>query len=170
MKTLQDRLSEGQSLSRAIPNTMKSSELRLYRLRKRVKRIINEPYSIFFTFTLDNKHVNRNYITIERKIKKALGNASDYVINNDLGSQNERLHYHGVASFTDLPNYNTIRNIYQYGAIKGVKITSYRDKAITEYISKLSNHAIKSSSSRIVRKQLPKYIKKECIAWNLIID
>ena len=148
---------------------MKSSDMRLYRLRKRVKRIINEPYPIFFTFTLDNNHLNHNYITIERQIKKALGNASDYVINNDLGSRNERLHYHGVASFTDYPDYSTIHDIYQYGAIKGLKITSYRDKAITEYISKLSNHAIKSSSSRIVRKRMPQYLKKECIAWNLII-
>lgn len=149
---------------------MNSAKMRLQRLKKRVKRIINEPYSIFFTFTLDNQHLNRNYITIERRIKKALGNASDYVINNDLGSRNERLHYHGVASFTDLPNYSTIHDIYQYGAIKGIKITSYRDKAITEYISKLSNHATKSAVSRIIRKRMPQYLKKECIAWNLLIN
>lgn len=165
MKKLHHRLEEGQSLGQAVENTMKSASNRLYRLRKRVKRVIQEPNAYFFTFTLDNRHLNRNHITIERKIKETLGNASDYVINNDLGSLNERLHYHGVASFDFQIDYTTLSRIYKYGAINIQKITSYRDKAITEYISKLSNHAVKNNVSRLVRKRLPKYFKKECIVW-----
>lgn len=156
MKTLTQRIEEGQPIQRAIYNTRNAEEKRYTKLRKRVSKIIDQPYSYFMTFTLTDKHLDLTPKTHVLKIKEALARASyiDYILNNDYGDQTDRLHYHCVCAFSYQLDYNTIIEIYKYGAVNIKPVIRKSTSAISEYILKLTNHAKKKTTSR---RWIPRY-------------
>lgn len=149
MKTLEERILEGQDLQKAIYNLNKSYERQNSRLKKRLERILKGEYAYFITFTIQPEHYGYEYETYLRKIKEALASASSWVLNSDYGSENGRLHFHAVASFTCQLDYNTINSIYHYGAVNFKLIYNKNEKALREYLIKTLNHATKQTAGKI---------------------
>jgi len=149
MKTLKDRLKEGQQIQQAITNLNKSYYRRDSRLKKRIEKMLEQEHTYFITFTIAPKYYGLEYNTYLRKIKEALGGASAWVVNSDYGNINERLHFHCVASFYSQLDYNTLYNIYQYGAINFKPIYSANEKALREYLKKTFNHTVKQTAGKI---------------------
>jgi hypothetical protein len=149
MKTLKDRIEEGQDIQRAITNLNKSYRRRDGRLKKRLENMLQKEHTYFITFTIAPKNYGLKYNTYLRKIKEALGGASGWVVNSDYGSINERLHFHCVASFNSQLDYTTLNTIYKYGSINYMLIYNSNEKAIREYLNKTFNHTIKQTAGRI---------------------
>lgn len=149
MKTLHQRLQEGQPIQQAITNLNKSYQRRDGRLKKRLENMLQNEYTYFITFTIAPKNYGLNYDTYLRKIKEALGGASGWVVNSDFGSEKGRLHFHCVASFNSQLDYTTLNNIYKYGSINFKPIYNTNEKAIREYLNKTFNHTIKQTAGRI---------------------
>lgn len=149
MKTLKDRLQEGQDIQKAINNLSQSYYRRDSRLKKRLENMLQKEHTYFITFTIAPKNYGLKYNTYLRKIKEALGGASGWVVNSDYGSINERLHFHCVATFNTQLDYTTLNNIYQYGAINFKLIYNTNEKAIREYLIKTFNHAVKQTAGKI---------------------
>lgn len=144
-KTLNDRLLEGQDIVRAIKNTYKSYKSKITRYNKRLEIMLIQPYLYFMTFTLTNEFINLEHKTIERKIKEALKSASHYIVNQDYGKEFGRLHYHALVSYDIQLNYNTLYDIYKYGAINYQPVKIRNQKAIREY---LLGHQEKQTAGR----------------------
>lgn len=149
MKTLQDRLQEGQTIQKAINNLSQSYYRRDIRLKKRLQDMLEQEHTYFITFTIAPKNYGLKYNTYLRKIKEALGGASAWVVNSDYGNINDRLHFHCVASFNSQLDYNTLNDIYKYGTIDFKPIYNTNEKAIREYLNKTFNHAVKQTAGRI---------------------
>lgn len=149
MKTLQDRLQEGQTIQKAINNLSQSYYRRDIRLKKRLQDMLEQEHTYFITFTIAPKNYGLEYNTYLRKIKEALGGASGWVVNSDYGSINERLHFHCVASFNSQLDYNTLNAIYKYGSINFKAIYNTNEKALREYLNKTFNHTIKQTVGKI---------------------
>ena len=149
MKTLEDRLQEGQPIQQAITNLNKSYQRRDGRLKKRLENMLQKEYVYFITFTIAPKNYGLKYNTYLRKIKEALGGASGWVVNSDYGSINERLHFHCVATFNSQLDYTTLNDIYKYGSINFKAIYNTNEKALREYLNKTFNHTIKQTAGRI---------------------
>lgn len=149
MKTLKDRIEEGQDIQRAITNLNKSYQRRDGRLKKRLENMLQNEYTYFITFTIAPENYGLNYDTYLRKIKEALGRASGWVVNSDYGDKNGRLHFHAVATFVSQLDYTTLNDIYKYGSINYMLIYNSNEKAIREYLNKTFNHTIKQTAGRI---------------------
>lgn len=148
-KTLQQRINEGQNISKAIHNTNRSYYNRQTRLNNRIKAILNQEHSYFITFTISPEKEHIKYNTIVRKIKEALGGASLFVFNADYGKLGGRLHFHSLASFDYQLDYTTLNNIYKYGAINFKPIIVKNETALKEYIQKQQLHIEKQTASKI---------------------
>lgn len=149
MKTLKDRLQEGQQIQQAITNLNRSYQKRDSRLKKRIEKMLQNEHTYFITFTIAPKYYDFSYHTYLRKIKEALKSASAWVVNSDYGSINERLHFHCVATFKSQIEYNTLNAIYKYGSINFKPIYNMNEKAIREYLNKTFNHTIKQTAGKI---------------------
>lgn len=152
-KTIAQRYEEGQTLQKAVNNTHKAYEMYVRRIKKRIEEMLLEPYSYFMTFTIKDEYINLTKDKIIRKIKEALGSASNWLFNEDYGSTNGRLHFHAFASYELQLDYNTIPQIYKYGSIDIIQVKNKNETAIRKYIMKTTNHAIKSSAGKIYRSR-----------------
>ena len=149
MKTLQDRIKEGQPIQKAIDNLTKSYQRRDSRLKKRIEQMLEQEHTYFITFTIAPKYYDLKYNTYLRKIKEALAGASGWVVNSDYGNINDRLHFHCVATFKSQLDYNTLNSIYKYGSINFKPIYNKNEKALREYLNKTFNHAVKQTAGKI---------------------
>jgi len=149
MKTLGDRLHEGQHIQKAINNLNKCYQKRDSRLKKRLERMLKNENTYFITFTIAPKYYHLKYNTFLRKIKEALGSASGWVLNSDYGNNNERLHFHAVSTFRDQLDYNIVNAIYQYGSVNFRPIFNNNEKALREYLNKTFNHTLKQTAGKI---------------------
>ena len=149
MKTLKDRIEEGQEIQQAINNLSQSYYRRDSRLKKRLIQMLKQEHTYFITFTIAPKYYGLEYNIYLRKIKEALGGASAWVVNSDYGNINERLHFHCVATFNSRLDYNTLYNIYQYGSVNFRLIRNKNEKALREYLIKTFNHAVKQTAGKI---------------------
>jgi len=151
MKTLKQRIEEGQQFQQAINNLNSSYEKRNSRLKKRLEKYLKNENTYFITFTISPKYYDLKYNTYLRKIKKALARAGalGWILNSDYGDKNERLHFHTLATFQDQLDYNTINNIYQYGSVNFKKVYNNNEKALREYLIKTFNHTLKQTTGKI---------------------
>lgn len=149
MKTLKDRIQEGQQLQQAITNLNKSYQRRDSRLKKRLEDMLQNEHTYFITFTIAPKYYDLEYNTYLRKIKEALGGASAWVVNSDYGKTNERLHFHCIATFNSQLDYTTLNAIYKYGTIDFMPIYNRNEKALREYLNKTFNHTVKQTAGKI---------------------
>ena len=151
MKTLKERIQEGQGIQQAIDNLNQSYERRNSRLKKRLENMLRNEFTYFMTFTIAPKNYGLKYNTYLRKIKEALGNASGWVCNSDYGDKKGRLHFHCVASFDAQLDYNTIYEIYKYGSVnyRLIYANKNNEKALREYLNKTFNHTIKQSVGKL---------------------
>jgi len=124
------------------------------RVKKKVNQILQYENKYFITFTLKDKYLTRDKKYLMRKIKEALSQASLYIANEDYGSKHGRLHFHALASFNFQIDYTTqdnfVNKIWKYGNIDYLKVYDNNDTAITKYLTKLTNHAIKKTAGKII--------------------
>ena len=142
-------MQEGQDPQQAIDNLNKSYKKRNVRLKKRLEKILQQEYAYFITFTIAPAHYNYSYETYLRKIKEALKYASSWLLNSDYGNEKNRLHFHAVAAFSSQLDYNTINEVYKYGAVNFRPIHAKNEKALREYLLKTLNHATKQTAGKI---------------------
>lgn len=149
-KVFHQRIEQGQSPLIASYNTQRADEMRLYRLKKRCTEIIEKEFSYFITFTISEDHINLKKDTIRKKAQSVLGQAR-YVLNEDFGSQNQRLHFHALVGYDTELNYKSIIAQYPYGAIniKPVRKNNVASKKISLYITKTYNHALKLTAGKV---------------------
>lgn len=148
MKSLNERIKEGQDVQQAIDNLNQCYYRRESRLKRRIEKMLQSDHKYFITFTIAPEHYHLKFETILRKIKEALQEASEWVLNSDYGAKNERLHFHSIASYGSQLDYNIILKIYQYGSVNFKPIFKADEKALREYLLKTFNHAIKQTAGQ----------------------
>lgn len=109
------------------------------RIKKRINKM-NKENIWFITYTINDNNMNKNHT---RKLKEILKN-KNYIINEDYGKQTKRLHYHAIVESIEEPKK------WEYGFTKIEKIKNYNTEAITKYITKLTNHTIKNTATKII--------------------
>lgn len=113
------------------------------RLKKRVINILESGIDAYFlTLTFDDetllldKKTRRKYV--QRFLKKY---CADYVANIDYGKKNKREHYHAIVCCDSLPD-------WPYGFKKYSLIHNENIIALSSYIAKISNHALKDETGK----------------------
>lgn len=120
---------------------------RTRRLKRRVESIISYP-SLFLTLTFTNNVLfTTSLATRRRYVARFLKSiTSNYVANIDFGSKKGREHYHALVQVESVDH-----TLWRYGAINFERVsydsTKTTDK-LSEYVSKLTNHAIKKTTRR----------------------
>jgi len=146
----------GQSGIKECHRINRNTDNRTYRVRKRVKKLIESGPCLFLTFTFTDKSLNETNEKTRRKAVISCLNSFDnrgYVGNIDFGVDDDythREHYHCLVGvdFVD----NTGNKLWKYGDLDIKKVRINEDekdksvKKIPKYISKLTNHAVKDSA------------------------
>lgn len=119
---------------------------RVQRLKKRIENIITNNDSLFLTITFNDETLNnttesKRRLLVIRYLKSC---NCKYVANIDYGKENGREHYHAVIS-TNHINYT---EWHKFGAINGKIIIRSNVEALSRYVAKLTNHAIKETTKR----------------------
>lgn len=140
------------------------SQMSIYENRKnkrkrtctgRIKKMIEEYKKntslnlLFITFTFDEKHINNEIAKDKRNIKEWFkkNNYIDYLFNIDYGKKHNRKHYHAIALFEN----NINANQWKQGNLDFIKIKiNSNEKALQEYILKLSQHSFKTTTNERV--------------------
>ena len=153
-KTLQERLQQYPT-HKAMYLFEKSTYNRNTRINNRTKQILNkEGFSYLITLTLTDESIKKISLSyLFRKVKEAMRTASLYIANEDYGSERGRLHFHVLASFNEQLDYtktNPIGQVWKYGGIDYQPIHTKNDKALSKYLTKLTNHAIKDTAKKII--------------------
>lgn len=134
-------------------NCMHLLDRSLIRKRKKVKDKISELVlsgnAIFVTLTFTDDMLSKTSIETRRRyvaryLKKY---SSDYVANIDFGTKNEREHYHAVVSNDlDLSKWKGMINVER------VRSDLTDIDRIKHYITKLSLHALKKSTTSVLSR------------------
>lgn len=152
-KTLLERLEQYQT-GKGLRLFNNSRYMLNMRVKKKVNQILQYEHKYFITFTLEDKYLTRDKKYLMRKIKEALSTASLYIANEDYGKLNGRLHFHALVCYDSQLDYTTkdnfINSIWKYGNIDYLKVYDNNDTAITKYLTKLTNHAIKETAGKII--------------------
>lgn len=119
---------------------------RVYRLHERIEKLLEEP-CLFMTLTFDDDALATSEDTRRQYVRRWLSKYGAYVGNKDFGKDNGREHYHAVlqANKVDFKSWT-------HGTVKVEKIRNPNCKALSKYVAKLTNHAIKETThgSRII--------------------
>ena len=128
-----------------------SNKKRKQRLLKRVSRIVKSEKAIFLTLTFNDSFFARSTseTTRRRYISRFLKEqCSYYVANVDYGDKNGREHYHAlVIPKNDLIDYKPYLAFFNKSCIYAERVDTSESSQvnISLYISKLTNHALKTS-------------------------
>ena len=151
----------------------KAKKQKRNRIEKDIKKAFESNKKLYFvTLTFNNETLKLKERTRRNYIKEHLEQFNGYIANIDYGSKNEREHYHAIIiadekteteKILNTKKFVTIKNAkeWQYGFSSIEKInTEEKDfKKISNYIAKLTNHALKYGNHRILKK-IPNYDKK----------
>lgn len=115
---------------------------RARRIRDKFTKMVESGNAIFVTLTFNDKTMAKtSLLTRRRYVSRYLKqNSNFYVANIDFGAKNEREHYHALVD-KDL----ILNNWHKYGGIKVERVHNTKDDimAVSKYVSKLTNHALK---------------------------
>lgn len=118
---------------------------------QRVKRLLNKVQSmlehkcLFLTFTFDDKHIKVKDTTKRKYVQRMLNELKcPYVANIDYGKKHQRVHYHALVQIEHIDN--TGNKLWHCGDLDIERIRYNNEKAISKYICKLTNHAIKETT------------------------
>lgn len=124
---------------------------RLKRVKKRFDSMVencltSQNFMIFLTFTFNDDFIDYDKKTLRVYVARYLRKyCLDYVANVDYGKKRGRMHYHAVVLVSDNIDYTK----WKYGALNGKKVVvddaEVRCK-VSKYITKLSAHALKTST------------------------
>lgn len=163
-KSLTKRINEGQPISKAVKNLNNSYYKRMTRINKRITEMLESDGKAYFvTFTIAPEYEHVSYSQLVKKIKEALGQASQYIFNADYGKTNGRLHFHGLINTASDIDYTTFYNKYKYGAINFAPIIVKNAQALKEYILKQQLHIEKQTASKVylsrIKRNGAKFVK-----------
>lgn len=125
---------------------VKAEKNRATRLNKKMSELLTKT-CIFLTLTFtDDTLASTSAETRRRYVHYYLKSQSDhFVANIDFGAKNGREHYHAVvqAEMVEIESWR------KYGALNVKKIrTTSNPIALSKYVAKLTNHAIKETTKR----------------------
>jgi hypothetical protein len=155
-KSFKDLMNEYE-VDKAVDLFKKNYSNFMYRLYKRIDNMLmNHQYNYFATLTLNDNNINIKEKTLIRYSKMFLNDYSeikDFVCNIDYGSNNNRMHVHCIISSNNKINYSKMISKWKRGAIKNKLIIKKNKYKIGRYITKIGNHAVKSSGNNVFRKK-----------------
>lgn len=128
-----------------------SNKKRKQRLKVRVSDIVKSNKAIFLTLTFNDKFFTRSTseTTRRRYISRFLKEQCErYVANVDYGEKNGREHYHAiVVPKNDIIDYKPYLSFFDKSCIFAERVDTKESSEtnIALYISKLTNHALKTS-------------------------
>lgn len=153
--TIDEAMDWEQELMTEFPDEYKEAEKinhanyeRTHRLKERIKFMMSLGDCLFLTFTFNNGTLLTTKASSRRQfVRKFLSLYSNkYVANIDYGAKKGREHYHAVI-LTD----NVDPHLWKYGALNIERIHKANSEGrLSNYISKLTNHAIKKTTKRSV--------------------
>lgn len=126
---------------------IESNRSRHKRLKNRLKNMLKKGQCIFLTLTFTDEVLhNTSAATRKKYVVRTLKRITDdYVANIDFGKNTDREHYHAVirSDFYDQKD-------WPYGFSKGKPIIYKTEdpQAVTNYLIKLTNHALKETCRR----------------------
>ena len=149
---------------------MHAKQQKRNRIEKDIKKAFESNKKLYFaTLTFNDKPLEKTERKRREYVKNYLNQFDGYIANIDYGGKNGREHYHAIIIANEktetekIPNtkkFVTIKNTkeWQYGFSSIEKInTEEKDfKKVSNYIAKLTNHALKYGSHRILKK-IPNY-------------
>lgn len=147
-------LNHGEVFTADMMRAVRSRYRTMERVRKRLRAWLARPSGSvwFLTLTFRDEVWAREDIT-ERTLRGYVSaylkrSFPDYVANKDYGERNGRMHFHAVAW---LPEGEEPPSAWRYGfcQAKPVKPTEGSTKALTKYLQKLTNHAVKRQNSAV---------------------
>lgn len=114
------------------------------RLRNKIEKML-EQECLFLTFTFEDKYIDSSVATKRKYVQRMLNDLGvHYVANIDYGKKYERVHFHAVVQIDFIDN--TDKRLWRYGALKILPVKVKNTVALSKYICKLTNHAIKNTT------------------------
>lgn len=122
-----------------------------YQKTKRMNRFVQSAFNyhscVFVTLTFSNETLSRTDETTRRKrVNEFLRPYGCYAFNLDYGKENEREHYHALVVGCERVDG---KPWHKYGAIYCERVANNPNqphKALSKYMTKLSNHATKGTT------------------------
>ena len=123
---------------------------RALRLKKRISSMLENGSNLFLTLTFNDDTLNsttqkERRVAVSRFLKSF---GVPYVANIDFGKLNGREHYHAVLNTDNID----LKSWRKYGNINVERIKSKNlsraSSKISKYVSKLTNHSIKTTTQR----------------------
>ena len=125
-------------------NKASSIAVRKWRLKLRIDYMINNFKCMFVTLTINDDNINRKVRYLKDYCTQMLKSMNCFYVGNvDYGSENERLHFHFVVASDDK---EFIKNNYKIGFSDVRVITSKNAYRLSNYVDKLTLHAIKQET------------------------
>lgn len=133
------------------------------KLKKHISYLVNtESLDVYFgSYTIDDKKRKRpiKKETLKKYVQRILDNCEDYIINYDYGEENGRLHIHTIEAYPK--GYKCIKDKGHSNYRKrvgGCKLRRVRNNsnsiaALSRYINKLTNHALKEKQEYLSCKK-----------------
>ncbi len=119
-----------------------ASNARKNRVKKRVENLL-EKSCVFLTLTFSDDSMKKTSTETRRRyVRMFLDGYGAYVANIDFGAQNGREHYHAILQCDRLVDCSS----WTYGNLDVKRILNPNSQALSKYISKLTNHAIKETT------------------------
>ena len=140
-----DLTNDNDYLIKETKKLQKANYKRVKHLKAKISKMLNRP-CLFLTLTFSDETLAKypKKDSLHRFVKRYLervGYQLNYCANVDYGTENGRIHYHAVIQADKIDP--TLW--HKRGAIKIEQITRKNHIALSKYLSKLTNHAIKET-------------------------
>lgn len=133
-----------QDTYRLYKNKASAIAVRKWRLKLRIDYMIKNFKCMFVTLTISDEYISRNISYLRQYVCKFLKKMNCFYVGNiDYGSINERMHFHFVVASDDI---DFIKNNYKLGFSDIRIITSNNAYRLSNYLDKLTLHAIKQET------------------------
>lgn len=122
----------------------RASYCRVKRLKNRISSLLEQP-CLFLTLTFtDEVLANTSKDTRRQYVRRYLQQFGSYVGNIDYGKEHDREHYHAILQYDGKLDHNEWQE--KCGNIDFQRVKNPNSVAMSKYISKLTNHAIKETT------------------------
>ena len=141
----------GQSGIRECHRINRNNDNKRYRLRKRLKKMLDSGICFFITLTFTDEVLKNTSEKTRRKyVIECLDSFAErgFIGNIDFGiddNYTHREHYHAVVGVDNIDNKDC--KLWRYGSLnfEKIRVNDNSIKALPKYIIKLTNHALKDS-------------------------
>lgn len=132
---------DGWAMLQEANRVIHANNARKNRVKKRIDALLQKP-CVFLTFTFSDKYLHSTSTETRRRyVRHFLDDYGAYVANIDFGSKNGREHYHAILQCSSVDC-----SLWRYGNLDVKRVLKPNSQAISKYISKLTNHALKETT------------------------